>query len=97
MMYILVTYDVNTTDSAGRRRLRQVAKCCLNHGQRVQNSVFECMLPEAQFMKFRSTLTELIDPCHDSIRIYRLGKNYACKIEHIGIKTSIDFEGDLIV
>lgn len=96
-MYILVTYDVNTTDSAGRRRLRRVARCCLNHGQRVQNSVFECMLPEAQFIQFRAELTALIDSNNDSIRIYRLGKNYINKIEHIGIITSFDFDGDLII
>lgn len=97
MMYILVTYDVNTADTAGRRRLRKVAKCCLNYGQRVQNSVFECLLPEAQLIQFRATLTDLIDTRYDSIRIYHLGKNHASKIEHIGIKTSYDFEGDLII
>lgn len=97
MIYILVTYDVNTTDKDGRRRLRKVAKCCINYGQRVQNSVFECMLPEAQFIQFRAALTALIDPCQDSIRIYRLGKNYVNNIEHIGVKTSFDFGGDLII
>ena len=79
-MYILVTYDVNTSTSAGQSRLRKVAKCCLNHGQRVQNSVFECMLSEAQYVQFRAALTSLIDAQHDSIRIYRLGKNYNSKI-----------------
>ncbi len=97
MMYILVTYDVSTENAAGRKRLRKVAKCCVNYGQRVQNSVFECMLPEAQFVQFRATLMELIDSEHDSVRIYKLGKNYNTKIEHFGVKTSFDFEGDLIV
>lgn len=96
-MYVLVTYDVNTTSSAGRHRLRQVAKCCLNHGQRVQNSVFECLLTEAQFTKFRATLLSLIDTEHDSIRLYRLGSNYRSKIDHLGVSTSFEIEGTLII
>lgn len=96
-MYILITYDVNTTTAEGQRRLRNVAKCCLNHGQRVQNSVFECMLSESQFIRFKSMLSNYIDKETDSIRIYTLGKNYRSNIEHIGKETSYDFEGELII
>ena len=96
-MYILVAYDVNTSAPIGQRRLRNVAKCCMNHGQRVQASVFECMLSEAQYVQFRAELTALIDTQHDSIRIYRLGKNYKSKIEQIGKTTSYDMNGELII
>lgn len=97
MMYILVTYDVSTIDAAGRRRLRKVARCCVDHGQRVQNSVFECLIPEALFVGFRDKLIKLINPELDSLRIYRLGRNYATKIEHYGAKRTFDLEGDLII
>lgn len=96
-MYVLVSYDVNTTTAEGCRRLRQVAKCCLDHGQRVQNSVFECLLNEAQFVKFRAALLSIINQEHDSIRIYRLGNNYRNKIEHLGAETSFEIEGNLII
>ena len=75
-MLVLVTYDVNTETAAGRKRLRKVAKICVNHGQRVQNSVFECLLD--------AELTALIDPQTDSLRFYRLGNQYKTKVEHIG-------------
>ena len=96
-MYVLITYDVNTSTKEGQRRLRHVAKCCKNYGQRVQNSVFECLITEAQLVQIRHILTSIIDDKHDSIRIYRLGKNYNTKIEHIGITTSYDMEGELII
>ena len=96
-MYVLITYDVNTSTIEGQRRLRKVAKCCRNHGQRVQNSVFECMLSEASYIALRASLSSLIDTATDSIRFYRLGKNYNSKIEHIGRQTSFDIDGDLIV
>ena len=83
-MLVLVTYDVNTETAAGRKRLRKVAKICVNHGQRVQNSVFECLLDAAQYVTFKAELTALIDPETDSLRFYRLGNQYKTKIEHIG-------------
>lgn len=83
-MLILVTYDVNTETAAGRRRLRKVAKACVNHGQRVQNSVFECMLDAAQYTVFKAEVTALIDPQLDSLRFYSLGNAYKSKVEHVG-------------
>lgn len=96
-MLVLVTYDVNTMDVAGKRRLRQVAKKCVAHGQRVQNSVFECMLDAAQFKKLQAELKELIDPKLDSLRFYMLGNNYQAKVEHIGAKQTYEAEGVLMV
>jgi CRISPR-associated protein Cas2 len=96
-MYLLITYDVETLTSSGRRRLRQVAKCCLNYGQRVQNSVFECSINGADFVSFKSQLNTLIDHEKDTIRIYHLGKNYNSKIEQLGKSTSFDFNGELII
>lgn len=83
-MLILVTYDVNTETPAGRRRLRKVAKACVDHGQRVQNSVFECLLDAAQYVTFKAELTALIAPEADSLRFYRLGNQYKTKVEHVG-------------
>ena len=83
-MLVLVTYDVNTETAAGRKRLRKVANICVNHGQRVQNSVFECLLDAAQYVTFKAELTALIDPETDSLRFYRLGNQYKTKVEHIG-------------
>lgn len=83
-MLVLVTYDVNTETAAGRKRLRKVAKICVSHGQRVQNSVFECLLDAAQYVTFKAELTALIDPETDSLRFYRLGNQYKTKVEHIG-------------
>lgn len=96
-MLILVTYDVNTTDSEGRRRLRKVAKICVSHGQRVQNSVFECSLDAAQYAEFRHELENIIDLHKDSLRFYQLGKNYKGKIEHIGVKSTYDPEAPMIL
>ena len=83
-MLVLITYDVNTEDPAGRKRLRQIAKQCVNYGQRVQNSVFECMLDAAQCKVLQSKLLSIMDPEKDSLRFYYLGKHYENKIEHFG-------------
>lgn len=96
-MYILVTYDVETKDPDGQKRLRKVAKCCKNFGQRVQSSVFECEVTGADFVSLKYQLKSIIDEKSDSIRIYHLGKNYHTKIERIGIETSIDICGNLII
>lgn len=94
-MLTVITYDVNTEDSAGKRRLRKVARQCVNYGQRVQNSVFECIADAATMAKIKSELVKLIDPEKDSLRFYYLGNNYSSKIEHIGVKESYDAEGFL--
>ena len=96
-MLVLITYDVNTADAAGRTRLRKVAKQCQNYGQRVQNSVFECLLDTAQYKMVKAILTELIDPEKDSLRFYMLGEKYKTKIEHIGAKESYEPEGVLMI
>lgn len=96
-MLVLITYDVNTETAQGRRRLRQVAKQCVNYGQRVQNSVFECLLDEAQFKQVQALLQKLIDPERDSLRFYNLGNNYKNRVEHVGAKPSYDAEGTLMV
>ena len=96
-MYVLITYDVNTSSENGQKRLRQVAKCCKDFGQRVQNSVFECLIEASNFVRLKAKLLDIIDNELDSIRIYQLGKNYHTKIEHLGIKTSFDIEGELII
>lgn len=96
-MLVLITYDVNTQDAAGRRRLRQVAKQCVNYGQRVQNSVFECALDAAQCKLVQHKLLELIDTSKDSLRFYYLGNNYQNKTEHFGAKSSYDPGGDLFI
>ncbi len=96
-MYVLITYDVNTSSENGQKRLRQVAKCCKDFGQRVQNSVFECLIDGSDFVRLKMKLLSIIDKDLDSIRIYQLGKNYQSKIEHLGVKTSFDIEGELII
>lgn len=96
-MLVLVTYDIGTTTSAGTKRLHKVAKVCLNYGQRVQNSVFECIVNEEQSVYLRNELSKLIDQEKDSIRFYFLGNNYLKRVEQIGKNTSIDLNGDLIL
>lgn len=86
-MLVLITYDVNTTDAAGKRRLRNVAKLCIAHGQRVQNSVFECSLDAAQLCGLKAELTKLIDSQKDSLRFYNLGNAFHSKVEHIGVRS----------
>lgn len=95
-MLVLVTYDVSTTTHGGQRRLRKVAKICQNYGQRVQNSVFECIVDATQFTMLKHELINVIDEESDSLRFYRLGKNYKSKVEHVGTKESIDLEGPLL-
>lgn len=92
-MMVLITYDVCTEDASGKKRLRKIAKQCVNYGQRVQNSVFECNLDAAQYRQLQHLLIKLMDPKKDSLRFYRLGDNYQSKIEHFGIKESYDPEG----
>ena len=93
---MLVTYDVSTTTAAGQKRLRQVAKCCMKYGQRVQNSVFECVLDEGQYVKLQHQLLKIIDADQDSLRFYNLGNKYQTKVEHYGAKPSYEAEGVLI-
>ena len=96
-MLVLVTYDVNTESDGGKRRLRRVAKACENYGQRVQFSVFECLLDPAQWAELRHQLMERIDPETDSLRFYFLGANWKGRIEQVGAKEAYDPEGPLIV
>jgi len=94
---VLVTYDVNTETPEGRTRLRHVAKACENRGQRVQNSVFECLLDPAQWASLRQRLVREINAEEDSLRFYFLGKNWKPRVEHVGAKPSYDPEGPLVV
>ena len=96
-MMVLVSYDVSTEDNQGARRLRRVAKACKDYGQRVQYSVFECIVDPAQWAKFRDRLVEEINPGTDSLRFYFLGSNWKRRIEHVGAKESLDQEGPLVV
>ena len=96
-MYILVTYDVETTSSEGQKRLRQVAKQCKNYGRRVQNSVFECEVTEAQFTMLIAALTDIIAPESDSIRFYHLSKNQNKRVISIGKQTTYDIDAPLII
>ncbi|HAE52460.1 MAG: CRISPR-associated endonuclease Cas2 [Ruminococcus sp.] len=95
-MLILVTYDVSTQDKEGRKRLRRVARQCMNYGIRVQNSVFECVVDAAQLRMLRKVLCDEIDENKDSLRIYNLGNKTKSNVEHIGVKEAIDVEGILI-
>ena len=95
-MFVLVTYDVNTETEAGKARLRKVAKQCQNYGQRVQNSVFECLIDAAQCKQLKHRLGQLINPEKDSLRFYYLGDEWRSRVEHIGAKASLDLEGPLI-
>lgn len=96
-MLVLVTYDVNVESQAGRRRLRRVAKSCVNHGQRVQNSVFECLVDPGMWVTFKAELESIINPETDSLRYYHLGKNWQRRVEHVGAKPSYDPEGPLVI
>ena len=95
-MLVLITYDVNTQDRKGQTRLRKVAKECVNHGVRVQNSVFECIVDPAQCRVLKQKLTDLIDPETDSLRFYYLGDSKKAKIEHFGVKQTIKVDEPLI-
>lgn len=96
-MLVLITYDVNTEDAAGRKRLRQIAKQCVNYGQRVQNSVFECRLDAAQYRALQARLCKIMDDKHDSLRFYNLGDKYSSRIEHFGVNLAYDPEDAMIV
>ena len=96
-MLVLITYDVDTTTKAGEKRLRKVAKECVNYGQRVQNSVFECLITEAQLVGLKATLASIINDTTDSIRFYFLGSNWKRRIEKIGKETSYDPTDTLII
>lgn len=95
-MLVVITYDVNTVSKGGQKRLRKVAKVCQNYGQRVQNSVFECILDSTQYTTLKFELEKIIDTEKDSLRFYQLGKNYKNKIVHVGVKDVLDMEGTLI-
>lgn len=96
-MFVLVSYDVATQDGTGARRLRRVAKACQDYGQRVQYSVFECIVDPATWTMLRQRLIDVIDQNQDSLRFYFLGSNWRRRVEHIGAKKSIDQEGPLII
>jgi len=95
-MMVLITYDVSTETPAGQKRLRQVAKQCQNYGQRVQNSVFECIIDPARLKQLQASLEKLIDKDKDSLRFYYLGDEWRSRVEHIGAKPSLNLEGTLI-
>ena len=95
-MYVLVTYDVSTKDAAGRKRLRRVAKTCLDFGQRVQNSVFELSVDPGQWAECRGRLLDEADLNEDSLRFYMLGNNWKRRVEHHGTKPSLDMDGPLV-
>ena len=97
MMMTLVSYDVSTVDAAGRKRLRKVAKECVNYGQRVQNSVFEVDVDYGTILKLKDRLMKIIDEEQDSLRFYYLGNNWKRRVEHIGAKETYDPEGSLIL
>ena len=96
-MLVLVSYDVSTRDEAGRRRLRRVARLCEDRGQRVQNSVFECLVDAGQWVAFRASLLDAADAAQDSLRFYFLGNEWKRRIEHVGAKPSYDPQGPLIL
>ena len=96
-MLVLITYDVNTETDAGKKRLRKVAKQCTNYGRRVQNSVFECILDNAQCLTLKSILMDIIDENVDSLRFYYLGNKYQTKVEHMGIERGLPVDSTLIL
>jgi CRISPR-associated protein Cas2 len=96
-MFVLVSYDVAISSPGGKKRLRRVAKTCLNFGQRVQFSIFECVVEPAQWVVLKNQLESIIDTEHDSLRYYYLGSNWKRKVEHIGAKPSLNIDSPLIV
>ncbi len=96
-MLVLVTYDVSTMDRLGVKRLARISKTCQNYGQRVQNSVFECLIDPAQLVTLKKRIESIMDPKQDSIRYYYLGNNWERKVEHVGAKASYNPEGSLII
>jgi CRISPR-associated protein Cas2 len=95
-MMVIVSYDVSTETSAGRRRLRRVAKACLDYGQRAQKSVFECLVDPEQWTRLRQRLVDEFNPAEDSLRFYFLGSNWKRRVEHLGAKPAVDPQGPLI-
>ncbi len=95
-MMVLITYDVNTETDAGKKRLRKVSKACQDYGQRVQNSVFECIIDPARLKNLQANLERLIDPKKDSLRYYYLGDEWKSRVEHVGAKPSLDLTGTLV-
>ena len=96
-MLVLITYDVNTETAAGRSRLRKVVKQCVNYGRRVQNSVFECILDNAQCLMLKASLIDIIDEEVDSLRFYYLGNKYQTKVEHVGVDRGMAADQPLIL
>jgi len=96
-MMVLITYDVSTESEGGAKRLRHIAKKCKNYGQRVQNSVFECLVDAAQWVRLRADLMAEIDSMEDSLRFYFLGDNWKRRVEHVGTKVAYDPQGPLIL
>lgn len=96
-MFVLVSYDINIKSDGGQRRLRRVAKICKNYGQRVQFSVFECIVDPTQWVAIRQKLIDEIEIEKDSLRFYFLGSNWKHRVEHVGAKKAVDLEGPLIV
>lgn len=94
---VLITYDVETITPAGKKRLRKIAQNCVNYGQRVQNSVFECVIEPTQSAELKHRLEDIMDKENDSLRFYHMGNAWKNKIEHYGIKQSYDIEGPLLV
>lgn len=95
-MLVLITYDVRTDTREGQKRLRNVAKVCENYGQRVQKSVFECLVDPEQWIRLKQRVSDEIKPDEDSLRFYFLGKNWKLRVEHVGVKTAYDPEGPLV-
>ncbi len=96
-MFVLVTYDVNTESEGGAKRLRKIAKICQNNGQRVQNSVFECIISPAEFVALKNMIFDVMDKGKDSIRFYLMGKNMTGKIEHYGVALAYEHDGPIIL
>ena len=96
-MLVLITYDVNTETASGKKRLRKVAKQCENYGRRVQNSVFECILDQAQSIMLKQSLVDIIDENVDSLRFYYFGNKYQTKVEHVGVERGIAVDQPLIL
>ena len=96
-MLVVITYDVNTESTMGKSRLRKVAKQCENYGRRVQNSVFECILDQAQCVKLKAVLSDIIDESVDSLRFYYLGNKYQTRVEHIGVERGIPVDQPLVL
>jgi len=96
-MMVIISYDVNTEDSEGRKRLRRIAKQCVNYGQRVQNSVFECQVDAAQLVTLKHLILSEMDEAHDSVRFYVLGNHYRGKVEHYGVSPALSVDEPLIL